>query len=655
MFIIHKKLVVRFNFHILFALLILINWCSAQIGRPFIRNYFPEEFEFDVNPETWAIVQDKRGMMYFGHPGGILEYDGVSWNGIPVSNNTIVRSLAMDENGIIYVGAQADFGFLMPNSTGRLTYVSLLNALSEKDKQFADVWQILATPQGVFFKTSNKLFRLKDNVIKVWNAASSFHRSYYIEGTFYVLQKMIGLMQLSMDDNFELTTLGNQFSNSRIYSMLSMGGGEVMLATETNGLFCLNLKEEFRLKTDMAFNLLSNLEEQKTNNPGLNSIIYRFNTAADDYLLYNRIYHGVKLPLVKRGIRPDRYALSTTTGGVLVIYQVGEVIQIINQKVGLQDNMVLYSYADKQNGLWLALNNGISRIENSSPITIFDDKSELKGKVQAIIRHNDLLYVGTSQGLFYVKKNKIIAQIPLTYHPIFYEVNNFKSSCWDLETFQSPSDSISILLAASNDGVFEINRNRASKIRKDYAFVLKQSIKDPSKILVGGFGLGSMQYIDNMWVDDKNIEDISEEIRSIQQDKNGSIWLGTNYKGAINVRKNNDAIVIQRFNVSHGLPEGPIWLYSAMNKIIFATNKGLYKYLGNSNDHPNLTFVPDSSLGRDLAGNTGYVYPLVEDQNKNIWLQTNGVIGVAKPSRSKTDSLSSSWFRKLSTLFIRSE
>ena len=69
-----------------------------------IRNFTPEEN--GGSEQNWSIIQDDRGVMYFGNNDkGILEYDGKTWRQIPIPNNSIVRSLAKDDEGTIYVGA----------------------------------------------------------------------------------------------------------------------------------------------------------------------------------------------------------------------------------------------------------------------------------------------------------------------------------------------------------------------------------------------------------------------------------------------------------------------------------------------------------------------------------------------------------------------
>ena len=92
---------------------------------PVLKNYSPRDY--NGGPQTWTILQDHRGIMYFGNSSGaILEYDGVSWRKIFVPSS-VVRSLVADETGKIWVGLSENFGYLSPDAAGTLHFVSLLD------------------------------------------------------------------------------------------------------------------------------------------------------------------------------------------------------------------------------------------------------------------------------------------------------------------------------------------------------------------------------------------------------------------------------------------------------------------------------------------------------------------------------------------------
>src|SRR5690349_1009566 len=81
-------------------------------GIPYIKNYTRQEY--NASPFNWAVVQDAQGMIYVANNYLLMELDGKSWRFIVLKNRTVVRSLAIDEKGKVYVGGQDDFGYLAP-------------------------------------------------------------------------------------------------------------------------------------------------------------------------------------------------------------------------------------------------------------------------------------------------------------------------------------------------------------------------------------------------------------------------------------------------------------------------------------------------------------------------------------------------------------
>lgn len=145
----------------------------AETGLPYITNYTHEQY--GAHPQNWAAAQDRRGVMYFANNGAILEYDGARWRAIPAPNSSIARSVALGPDGVIYVGCQADFGYL----TGDGQYISLIDHTQPSERDFKDVWQILPMPDGVYFRADERLLRWSQpGGIRSWKAEKRFHRAY---------------------------------------------------------------------------------------------------------------------------------------------------------------------------------------------------------------------------------------------------------------------------------------------------------------------------------------------------------------------------------------------------------------------------------------------------------------------------------------------
>ena len=58
---------------------------AAETGLPFIKWFSPQEY--GGQQQVFSFAQDNRGILYAGHGGGLLEYDGTSWRPIATGLN----------------------------------------------------------------------------------------------------------------------------------------------------------------------------------------------------------------------------------------------------------------------------------------------------------------------------------------------------------------------------------------------------------------------------------------------------------------------------------------------------------------------------------------------------------------------------------------
>lgn len=131
---------------------------TQEIGKPFVRNYLPKEYGAHV--QNWAIIQDDRGVMYFGNTDGVLEYDGVRWKLIVLSENRdVVRTLAKDDKGRIWVGGNNEMGYLEPGEKST-QFVAVEPLLPSWQRKFQNVWEIHCVENDVYFATDLYIFNL---------------------------------------------------------------------------------------------------------------------------------------------------------------------------------------------------------------------------------------------------------------------------------------------------------------------------------------------------------------------------------------------------------------------------------------------------------------------------------------------------------------
>jgi signal transduction histidine kinase/DNA-binding response OmpR family regulator len=545
---------------------------SEETGYKYFKNYSYKEY--DHQAQNWGMVQAGNGIIYVANNGGVLEFDGVTWRVIGIPNYDAVRSIAMDHTGTVFIGGNNKIGYLAPDAKGTLKYQSLLDHLENNKKNFSYVWSIHATKQGIYFRTTKFLFRWDYKKMKTWSTPDSFKASFVCNGDFILQQQKPGLIKV-VNDTFQLIPGSEIFVREKIWMMAPYdndGNTRTMLiGTRSKGFYLYD-----------------------------GSRYEPFPTGVDDYLKENKSYQGIRLS------RGD-FALATLRGGLVIMDPVGRIKYILDKTSGLQDDKVHHVFEDMQGNLWLCLDNGISKIEYASPISIHDQRSHLSGLVLSVVKHGHDLYVGTTTGLYYLESQLKFRLIP-----------GISSSCWSLVSTRGS------VLAATTDGVFQPGDKKyiKRKVIKDLSYVLLPSKKDPARAWCGtASGLIALTRENDLWKEEHRYKTINREIRHIVEDKNGALWLVTSTGGVLKAEFPDDIHEpsVTWYETSHGLPGGRVYAIEAAGHVMFATEKGIFRF-----DEEKKVFIPDQTMGDEFAGGPEAkdVFRIAEDKNKHIWVHS---------------------------------
>jgi signal transduction histidine kinase/ligand-binding sensor domain-containing protein len=534
---------------------------GSDIGSPYIRNYEP--YEYGAHAQNFAVIQDNRGLIYFGNFSGILEFDGVSWRTILTKQISKVSTLTKDTKGKIYVGARGEIGYLQPDSIGQMAYFSLMDKIPKPQHDFADVLYANASEQGVWFVTDKYIFLWNNSEFKIREMSNPVLSAFYVNSRIYYLEKNEGLKYIE-NDKVKFVENGNIFSETVIIqTMIEMPTGEILIGTGSKGLYILG-----------------------------NQGISPFETAADNYFMENNISCGTIL-------RDSTYALGTDRGGVVVIKPNGSLKQIINKQSGLFDNNVNGMFTDNNHVLWLVLNNGISRLHTPSYLSFFGGKQGVAGGVTQILRNGSQLFFSTYMGLYYYDYSA----------RSFNTINEINSSCWAMLKVGKT------IIAATSKGVFQITNTRARMISPGFSLDVYRSKMDPSTILIGQTdGVSKISMVGNTLINKGKLAKITEHVNEIARDSDGNYWFVVPTKGLIRYNEKLSEPIVY-FDDNRGLPSHfGNHISETSQGIVVTTQKGLYRY-----NKQNAVFEPMNAFNADTTITKQWFAQLVEDSAGNLW------------------------------------
>ena len=555
-----------------------INLFAQEPGYKFYRNYSKDDY--DHSPQNWCITQDQNGLIYSGNTGGVLIYDGVSWRLIWIPN-LLARAITIAKDNTVFVGGKDELGYLSYTQKGNLEYLSLLKHLDKNSLNFDSIRRAFSTHDSVYFISQYYLFRWDYKQFHTWKSKTEFLSMHLLNETLYIQSKDIGLQKLE----------NNEFQNIPNGSLFSDDNKKIIMLVPFD-----SSSQTFLIATRSAVLYLFN-----------NSVVKPFRTEADPFLKDRKLLHGLKLS-------SGEFALATDGAGILIINRSGKLVHHYNSSSGLLDDNVKYIYQEPGGNIWLALNNGISKIEYQSPFTIYDKRSNLPGMILCMMKHppSGAYYVGSTEGLFTFLPSSSIQR-----------VDSLSGQCWSLAQFNGS------ILAATDNGVFSITNNKPSKIAPESLLVIIPSKKNPNRFW-GGYGKGLLSLIYNpnnrKWTTSQ-LKGISIQINSIAEDPNGSLWLGTLNKGVYFVLNPLSSFpLVTDYNSKDGLPPeknktmGEINISTIDGQTVFATQQGLFRF-----DKSKNRFISIPIYDKNYSRINGPIFRIAQDTDGHIWFHSKSV------------------------------
>jgi signal transduction histidine kinase/DNA-binding response OmpR family regulator len=585
----------------------------VEKGFPFITNFSARDYHGGV--QNWAVTEDEKGFMYFGNAGYIIQYDGVKWKKIFLHSGLgfgSVRSFSKNKRGTIYYSATADFGYLDTDSLGEVKARSLLNCIPLPLRDFNEVKTVFTTTEDfVYFQSRERIFRLKEDdsgkiipaSLKTWEPKSKFMYAFYVDGVYYVHQQGLGLFKL-IKDSLELIPGSEFLGKERMQVMVPYPADKDNNKRYLLGLFYGGLYI-YNGKTFTAFHTES------------------------DSILKATLYAGI---LLKDG----SYALATAGRGLVIMDTAGKTGQFINRHSGLQDESVYALYPDANGNLWLALDNGIARMQTSSPFTQFTAQSGIKTQVLGMKRFEGTLYLGTTNGpLRFNSRNSTFEHIDEI------GTNQCFAFATDHDQLLIPTDG---LYALKNKKIRLVQASVGGNTQLSNAFI---PTKYPNLLLAGDAisGIAVFQKKASAeWKHAGYFPGTPKQVWFFAEDKEGTIWGGTQNEivyrlnlvldkdGNIDLEKSH----AEKFGRANGLGAGSGYIVPIRGKVYFPCDSLIYRF-----SEKEKRFLPDPTFGALSLSSHDEQLTMTEDSAGRVWIAFGKKFMIATPQPDGTYKIDS--------------
>ncbi len=450
--------------------------------------------DYKGEAQNWQCTQDDAGVMYFANNAGMMSFDGYTWDCQSIPGYSVIRSVR-SEGDRIYVGAFEEFGYFTKNDLGSFSYTSLSDSVRNYTIENEDVWNIVRCGERLYFQTFKSIFAYDGQKADILPLPVGLKPLYLFSSG--------GDLYAQMDDD-GFFSYGNgvwrclfprsELGDADVVSINALSGvSGLLLVTEHAGIFRYESGQLAKFPTDIDHILTSS---------GVNRV-----TNTTNGLLW----------------------IGTLQNGLYVIDKNGRYVMLFDSAHGLPNNSVLGLYAEKNDNVWVMLDDGIGLIHNGFPVDMLTlDKDEpALGMVYSVGKPGGDLCIATNNGFYqYSEAFSTITENPL-----------LKGQNWDISTY---------------DGTTFIANNRITLIRdwkgREYVY------PDNSTGIVRGHVNGHDVLVQSSYLSlrvfKKNLQGLWEltdtvagfgaPLRQTVIDNDGTIW-GVHFnKGILKIRLSHD-------------------------------------------------------------------------------------------------------------------
>jgi signal transduction histidine kinase/DNA-binding response OmpR family regulator/ligand-binding sensor domain-containing protein len=542
-------------------------------GKPPVRNYLMAEYGGHVN--NWVVRQAPDQRIVVGSGDGLLIFDGAGWQSIPSRHRSRVRVMEIDDAGRIWTGSPDEFGYFEPGSDGGLIYRSLSDLLPEGQREFGEIRSLHLIRGAVYFHALRHLFRWRGGALDVATADERMFRiALTHQDRLLVLKgrRFHDYTEFSSDPAGPRPESGWRMPEGpRLLMLSSWPDGRILMGSIDDGLYWLSDGDPEHVETDFDFS----------------------------------------------GAWPMR-AMPSPSGGILVAsYQKGllhlgsdgQVLAYLTHRNGLAVNPTLDLILDHENGVWLAQDGAIARVDLFSGLRVYDADFGLS-TTQSLIPFQGRWLLGGAAGLSVLAADGHDAsQLQIIDTPT-------------LEVWGLLDDGDGVLVGSS-EGVHRMVPDlqklkliaHQRLLADTYAYDLVRSRLRDAVYAELESGLGVMLNTEQGWRSLGKIEGVNHRAHTIAEDSTGRVWVGTAVGRYYRLAWHGDELVLEaELDADDGVPQGDAWAFTVGTRLVLGTELGAYRPV----EPEALRIEPDPHFGNEQLNDQLRVYRLHQSDNGQL-------------------------------------
>ncbi len=227
------------------------------------------------------------------------------------------------------------------------------------------------------------------------------------------------------------------------------------------------------------------------------------------------------------------------------------------------NSSILSIALDKENDLWLGLDNGIAHVEVNSPVSIFHDNSGTLGSVYSVVKTDKGYLMASNYGVFKYEGD------------VFSFIPNSQGQSWNISKIDNK------YLIGHDEGTFVYENGIFSKLNGVNGGwnLIKSSINN--SYLQASYS-GVYVYDDLQNSDHKvMIPGLLKPIKYIAQNRKNEIWAADNYRGLYRVVYNDSYEPLKIENITQKSKitnDFGVKIFEFRNEILYLINNSWYTY-----------------------------------------------------------------------------